>query len=591
MYIKKITFKTFIMKTKLFLIASFLVTITATSQLFQKNFGTPQKHFNNLNIAPVNDGSNDIIIASNLFHPAAPISEPTLKRVDENGALIWTNTYENTALQNARLFDIVNYFDLVFVTGSIDVGGTKRTFIAKIEALTGTVLDTKFYDIVSPNFNSRGLKIIFSESDANNDGIPNPGVVVTGFFGTCYNVDVSCPLNAGFILRTDFNLNTLWSRELESIVPSSAQDFDFINGIVETNDGFLLTGSVTGENSIGLPQQGVLAHKIDFEGNFQWDSSYIRGNSSDISVDAYYDMSTNEIFMLTNYSVLHNFGITVLDNATGAINLTKSWEANEVNFELDFYGFSLLRSISNPNNLVIMGYRRDFFNGTGFDQSNPFIYEFDKATGIQAGDSYQYLLPFEEPIGDEYNFWNGQMPLMYYPDMAMLNVLTNGVTDYMALGYRTDATNFGNIELFKIDNLNRNVCDNLPLQFNSSTLGPITPIITVSSGNMPTIDNSLALNFQSPTITEASCDPALSVGSNQIMNIKLYPNPTTDYIYLSGDKIVSVQIVDSMGRTVLKSKSINSSNGMYVGDLRNGIYFVSVTGINNQTQTFKLLKK
>ncbi|MCR9182452.1 MAG: T9SS type A sorting domain-containing protein [Flavobacteriaceae bacterium] len=579
------------MKTKLFLIASLLITISASSQLLQKNFGTPQKHFNNLNIAPVDDGSNDIIIASNLFHPSAPISEPTLKRVDENGVLIWTKTYENTTLQNARLFDIVNYFDLVFVTGSIDIAGTKRTFIAKIEAFSGNVLDSKFYDMVSPNFNSRGLKIIFSESDANNDGLSNPGLVVTGFFGTCYSINVSCPLNAGFIFRTDINLNTLWSKELESIVPGSAQDFDFINGIVETNDGLLLTGSVTGENSIGLSQQGVLAHKIDFEGNFQWDASYIRGNSSDISVDAYYDLSTNEIFMLTNYSVLHNFGITVLNNANGAIITAKSWEANEVNFELDFYGFSLLRSVSNPNNLVIMGYRRDFFNGTGFDQSNPFIYEFDKSTGIQSGDSYQYLLPFVEPIGDEYNFWNGQMPLMFYPDMAMLNVLNSGVTNYMALGYRLDATNYGNIELFKIDNLNRNVCDNLPLQFNSSTLGSILPITTVSSGTMPIMDNLLTLNFQSPTITQASCDPSLSVGSNQILDIKLYPNPASDYIYLTGDQIVFVQVVDSTGRIVLQSKPLDSSNRLFVGDIKTGIYFVSVTGINNQTQTFKLLKK
>lgn len=579
------------MKTKLFLIASLLISINASSQLLQKNFGTPQKHFTNLNIAPVNDGTNDIIIASNLFHLSASVSEPTLKRVNENGVINWTKTYENTALQNARLFDIVNYFDMVFVTGSIDVAGTKRTFIAKIEALTGNILDAKIYDLVSPNFNSRGLKIIFSESDANNDGTPNPGLVVTGFFGSCYAINVSCPLNAGFILRTDFNLNTLWTRELESIVPGSAQDFDYINGIVETNDGFLLTGSVTGENSIGFPQQGVLAHKIDLEGNFQWDTSYLRGNSSDISVDAYYDSGSNEIFMLTNYSVLHNFGVTVLNNSTGLINTSKSWEANEANFELDFYGFSLIESASDPNNLIIMGYRRDFFNGSGIDQSNTFIYEFDKATGNQAGDSYQFLLPYEEPIGDEYNFWNGQMPLMYYPDMAMNYVLNSGVVNYFALGYRKDNTAYGNIELFKIDNLNRNVCDNLFLQFNSNPLGPILPITTVSSGNTPGSDSALTLTFQTPTITQASCDPTLSVGSNQMLDVKLYPNPATDYIFFSGDEVSFVKIVDSVGRIILESKSFDNSNGLYVGNLKKGIYFVSVSGFNNQTQAFKLIKK
>lgn len=579
------------MKTKLVLFASLLTTIIVSSQTLQKNFGTPQNHFSNLNIAPVNDGTNDIIIASNLFHPSAPISEPTLKRVDENGVIIWINTYENTSLQNARLFDIVNYFDLIFVTGSIDLAGTKRTFIAKIEAFTGNVLDAKFYDIVSQNFNSRGLKIIISESDADGNGSPNPGPVVTGFFGDCYAVDVNCPLNAGFVLRTDFNLNHLWSKELESIVPGSSLDFDFINGIVETNDGFLLTGSVTGENSVGLPRQGVLAHKIDFEGNFQWDSSYIRGNSSDISVDAYYDLTTNELFILANYSVFHNFGITVFDNSTGTINTAKSWVANEENFELDFYGFSLLRSISNADNLVIMGYRRDFFNGSGNDQSNPFIYEFNKSTGNQAGDSYQFLLPYEEPLGDEFNFWNGQMPLMYYPDMAMLNVLNSGVTNYVTVGYRFDSSNYGNIELFKIDNLNRNVCDNLPLHFDRNPLGSIVPITTVSSGNTPVTHNALSLNIQSPAFTQDSCDPSLSVGSNEMEEIILYPNPATDYIYITGASVVSVQIADTMGRVVLTTKEFSNSNGLFVGNLKDGMYFVTLTGNNNTTQSFKLLKK
>lgn len=579
------------MKTILFLIVSLLMSITASSQLLQKNFGTPQKHFTNLNIAPVDDGSNDIIIASNLFDQATPVSEPTLKRVNQNGIIIWTKTYENTALQNARLFDIVNYLDLIFVTGSIDVAGTKRTFIARIDTITGNVLDVKYYDIVSPNFNSRGLKIIFTDSDANNNGTPDLGLVVTGFFGSCYAVDINCPLNIGFVLRTDLNLNSLWSIELESIVPGSTLDYDFINGIVETNDGFLLTGSVTGENSMGLPLQGVLAHKIDFEGIFQWDSSYIRGNSSDISVDAYYDNSTNEIFMLTNYSVLHNFGITVLNNTTGAINTAKSWEANEVNFELDFYGFSLFESISNPNNLIIMGYRRDYFNGAGIDQSNPLIFEFDKVNGNFVGNSYQYLLPFSEPIGDEFNFWNGQMPLMYYPDMAMNYVFNNGVANYFALGYRNDNTSFVNIELFKVDNLNRNVCDNILLQFNSNSLGPILPITTVSSGSTPSFDFISSLTFQTPTITQESCDPNLSVGSNQLMDVKLYPNPATNYVYFSGDGIESVKIVDSAGRVIIEKKSYDNSIGLFVGNLKNGIYFVSVSGFNNQTQTFKLVKK
>lgn len=579
------------MKIKLFLFASLLMTITASSQALQKNFGTSLKHFNNLNIAPVNDGTNDIVIASNLFFPTMPISEPTLKRVDENGVVSWVKTYEDTALQNARLFDIVNYQDLIYVTGAVDVAGTKRTIVAKIEALTGNVLDAKFYDINSASDNSRGLKIVFSNSDATNNGVADPGILVTGFFSGCYDVDINCTSNTGFVLRTDINLNVLWSKKMESIVPGSSQDYDFINGIVETNDGFLLTGSVTGENSWGLTQQGVLAHKIDFEGNFQWDSSYIFGNASDVSVGAYYDTVSDEIYMMNNYSVSHTFSITVLDNVTGSINTNKSWVANEINNELDFYGFSLLESGSNPDNLIIVGYRRGFYNGTTNVQSNPFIFEFDKATGNQVGDSYQFVLPHSEPMGDEFNFWNGQMPLMYYPDIAIENLMNSGTVNYFTLGYRSDVASLSNIEMFKLELDKRNVCDREQLQFQANPIGTILPISTVSLANASVTNSALNLTSVSPTITQGSCDPSLSIENNDIDEVMLYPNPAKDYIYLTEATDVQVQIVDTRGRIVLTSKELNISSGVYVGNLKVGMYFVTIRGSNNRSKTFKLLKE
>lgn len=581
------------MKTKLLFIACLLTTITASSQLLQKNFGTPQKHFINANLAPVDDGSNDIIIASNLFDTNATVSEPTLKRVDENGAVVWIKTYENTALQNARLFDVENYLDLIFVTGSIDVTGTKRVFVAKIEALSGNVLDAKYYDIVSSNFNSRGLKILATNSDSNNDGVADPGFVITGFFSSCFTVDLSCSLNAGFVLRTDLNLNLLWSRELESIIPGgSSQDYDFINGIVETNDGFLLTGSVTGQDT--SIQQAVLAHKFDFEGNFIWDSSYIFGNSRDVSVDAYYDPGTNEVYMLSNYSNSHHFGVTVLDNTTGVINLSKSWYVNESNFELDFYGFKLLESDANSNNLIVMGYRRDYLNGSSIDQTNVIVYEFDKATGNQVGLSYQYLLPFQEPMGDEYNFWNAQMPLMYYPDMAMNYTSNAGVPSYYAVGYREvdpAAGGFTNIELFRIDTLNRNVCDNLILNFTTNPLGTVTPLTTVSSGNTPVTSPTLALSFLVPNYTEGSCDPTMSIESNQSLNIKMYPNPASESVFISTHDVARIQIYDVTGKLLLESNTYSPQEGIYVGDFKNGMYLVTVQTQNNAVQTMKLIKK
>ena len=56
-----------------------------------------------------------------------------------------------------------------------------------------------------------------------------------------------------------------------------------------------------------------------------WNRSHVFGNSQDVSVDAYFDTASQQIYMLSNYSVTHLFGVTVLDNVTGAISFPQSW--------------------------------------------------------------------------------------------------------------------------------------------------------------------------------------------------------------------------------------------------------------------------
>lgn len=577
------------MKAKLFLLVSLFITLAASSQL-QKNVGVNQKNFHNVNAEPISIGAaNDVISASNLFDASMGGEELTLKRIDATGAIVWMETYANTAIGRARVFDITTHLDLIYVAGSIEDAGINRSFIAVVDGINGNLLNAEIFDVVSPSFHSTPLKIIYTESDATGNATPDPGLAVVGFFSSCPPINTSCTLNAGFVLRTDLSLNILWSLELESIVTSSL-DYDFINGITETSDGYLLTGSVTGETAApGVFQQGVLAHKIDFLGVNQWDSSYLFGNSNDVSVDAYYDNGTDEIYMLTNYSASHHFGITALDNASGAILPTKSWSASSA--FLDYYGFKLMRSGSSANNLLIQGYNRDNTVTGTMDQTNPFVYEFDMATGNQVGDSYQYLLPHTEPVGDVFNFWNGQMPLIYYPDMGFLYIDTAGNTSYALGGYRTDATGFSNIELFATPLNKVNQCTQENLTFTVNALPALTSITTVSSGNTPVTAIPLVLNNTSVTFTEDSCDPALSVGSNEYDAIKLYPNPASERIYISGQTIQSVQVVDVRGSIVLEKTSYNPAGGLYVGDLRGGIYFVNVEGENNMIHTFKIVKK
>ncbi|MDC8002651.1 T9SS type A sorting domain-containing protein [Aureisphaera galaxeae] len=579
------------MKTKLLLSTlTFFMSLYMAAQ-YQTNVSVANEHYHDLNQTIINDGTDDIMVASNLFDPGMTNQVISLKRINQFGNVVWAREYDALPLVNARVFDIVNRFDLVYITGSVDVGGIKRVFIAEIDAATGGVLNSQFYDIVSPNFNSRGLHIEYTESDADGDGAPDPGLVVGGFFSDCYNLSTTCINNIGFVLRTDAGLNHIWAAELDALAPGASADYDFVNRITETSDGFFLTGSATGLNSSSFTQQGVLAHKIDFMGNPIWDNSYLFGNSQDVSVDAYYDAGTNEIYMLANYSVSHYFGVTVYNNTTGVINLTKSWYASSG--DLDRYGFTIMESLSNPNNLVIAGYDRDenwTSGGTSFSgQSNVFVYEFDKASGNPVGINYQFLVPHTEPIGDEFNFWIGQMPLIYYPEMSFVHRNAVGtVSDYFHVGYRRNNTaSFTAAELYKTDLTKRNICENLLL--NIGPVGISTFTIQVSSGVIPAFTSPLGMNVNAYNYTEDLCDTGLSTGDQEIKTGVIYPNPVSNTLYTTITGATSYIIHDALGRKVAMGQ-LDASKAINVEGFTSGMYFISITDDSRSAQTFKFIK-
>jgi len=76
--------------------------------------------------------------------------------------------------------------------------------------------------------------------------------------------------------------------------------------------------------------------------------------------------------------------------------------------------------------------------------------------------------------------------------------------------------------------------------------------------------------------------------------LKVYPNPTQDYVYLSSSNATGfeVQILDTNGKLIqVKKPEFETNNEMQINieSLPNGIYFIKITdGINEQT--FKVLK-
>lgn len=585
------------MKTNVLLRSLLLMIPTLVWCQFQTNVSVSTMVYHDVCIEPLSFGSpptTDYIVAGNLFDTALQSERAFLKKVDENGTVIWNNVYQEATSPHFRILDVVSHLDLIFATGYIDIGGVRKVFLAQFDALSGNFLQANFYDIVGQGFNTTGLHISYTNSDANGDSVADPGFVIAGYFSDCYNLDINCNFNNfGFVLRTDFGLNVLWAVETDAPNTINTLDYDFVNGITETNDGFFLTGSATwADVPNSNVQQVVLAHKLDFQGNMMWDQSYVFGNSNDVSVDAHYDPATGKIYMLTNYSFTHYFGITVFDDNGGFYDASRSWYAENWG-NLNKYGFAIMPSFTSAHNLVIAGYDRDESWNVGtnsyYGESNVLLYEFDKNTGNPVGTNYQFLVPNIEPAANDFNLWDFQMPTIYYPDMAFPKTDNSNNQHYYLAGYRANdpSTPDVSLELFKVDPAKRNTCDSRVINPNHQALNiQLTP---VTSAGVPHAAFPINLTVTPMPYEEVFCVRELSVGDQTIEKIKMYPNPATEQISFSGNGPLNVTITDTSGKTVCSEK-LNNIRKMDISKLAVGLYFIEIANGKERT-TFKLIKE
>ena len=584
------------MKSKLLLLL--LLTTFLNAQTFQNNIEVANKNYHDLNISePFLDGTQDYLVAGNLLDNTT--NTIALKRIDQNGNVVWNKEYDSASFPNSRVFDVYSNIDLIFMTGSVDDGiNGLKVFVARIDAQTGVLSDINYYDILSSSLQSVGYHITYTDSDADGDTVPDPGLLIAGTFGSCSPLvtnTTGCSLKEGFVMRLDFALNEIWTTEVETLITSNPIDYDFVNHITETSDGFFITGSATGQNPANNNwQQIVLAHKINFQGVMQWDNSYLFGNANDVSVDAYYDVNSNNIFMLANYSASHQFGVTVFDNSNGVMSAGQSWYVT--NNDLDHYGFSLIESLADPNNLIVTGYDREetWSNSSNSftGKTNVFVYEFVKATGAEVTKNYQYLVLNDEIVIDPYNFWDSQMPLIYYPDISFSYVDNTGVElNYFHIGYKNDdpSINFTNSNIFKtpVDKLNE--CDNLELNFIVNPISIQNNFNVGSGGGLTVTKVNFTMADNDITFVETDCEPVLAVNDEPINSGFIYPNPVSETLYFNISNVAAIKIYDSLGRVVKQNTAINN-NSIHVENLTNGIYFIEINANANQIQIFKFLK-
>ena len=106
------------------------------------------------------------------------------------------------------------------------------------------------------------------------------------------------------------------------------------------------------------------------------------------------------------------------------------------------------------------------------------------------------------------------------------------------------------------------------------------------ANNTLTYDFTALVSFT--TVTASSANATLSVEPIEINDfVKVYPNPTTDYLFIKSDLNYQSTLYNVAGQRVMQS----NTKTFNVIDLPMGVYLLELKSENNSISTFKIIKK
>jgi hypothetical protein len=348
-----------IMRTTL-LLAFCLLSLTfqqLTAQTtWEQTFTKAGHNFQDYSITKAADGSNDIVLAGTLWNKITDQYQAHVIRINEADAtVVFEEKYNlggDTWAMSIAPFQVTAGTGYA-ITGFSQVGSVRRTLIFTIDE-TGSILQTLQLE-QGANTNGMGLHIKATPN------VPGDGFVVVGMLHDDISVfNLQQVDKQGFCLKLDQSLGVTWEKHIDAplsnIYPS---DYDVASFVTRTDQGYFITGGKNLLTGIGQLRQGILAVMLDLSGNELWDASYYTGNAIDNGASAWYDQGSQSVYLLTNISASHHFGISVFNAFTGALDNVASFEAFSSNFDLDKYGHTLIKAPFSDK-LLIQGRGYDF---------------------------------------------------------------------------------------------------------------------------------------------------------------------------------------------------------------------------------------
>lgn len=531
-----------------------------------------------------NNGLGYIISTTTFESPSVAPLNGEITRTDDNGVLQWVNQYITTQGPATHRFNHIEKYNFngqleYLVVGSL-VDGTTTTLLAAIIDDNGTVLASKELTSTSHN-NLLGIKgIVTSDQEFAIVALESDGFTATDDKNIV-------------VIKLDQNLALQ-----QSITVSSANvtnDYDMATDILEAQNGdrFFIIGT---SNKNGNPSRACsFAALIDFSSSsVVWSHNYSTalGYHWDAAADAYFD--GDQLYVLANSSIVHYYNVVQLEGTTGVVN--NEIQFSDVTYGNDFnhYGYEIKRSVlGEDGGLVISGWKSLYSS----DAVQPFLMEFNP-NDASINWHWKYNSINNNQLSLNENNWlnltaGGQFPyyynnmMTYRPDRrgyGMLSAFEEG-NDMVLLWYKTDMQ--GNVSedcgqdsvhadsivwTFHYNNDIKKVTDNT--QEGMEEFLRETPIAYDES--------RCEWEFNKNGVINSTQDAIGSI-------YKVYPNPATNSLFVSGDNIAYISVTDMFGREVLREEAgTQTQYSINVSGVKAGIYLVNIATTNGGLVTQKV---
>ena len=552
-------------------------------------------------------------------------------KYDVDGNLIWALSFgsynhergeevitdaDNNIYVIGRYFNVVDFDPGAGTTELTAVGGASDVFVLKLDA-EGNFIWAKSF---GGNLTDQGLSIDLSSSGdvyisgsygGTGDFDPGPGVFeLTAVDGAPSSI---------FAVKLDSDGNFIWAK---SVGGDSGNNFGF-GIVVDDSDNSYITGGFggTGDFDPGAGTEMLVTYgyddifilKLDADGGMVWAKNVGSGYgewADDINLDASGNLLLTGYFRLT-VDFDPGAGTAELTTVGGqdsfVLKLTADgdyvWAGQFGGTGADSQGLHILSDAS--DNMYLTGKysgMTDFDPGAGVEERTAVGGTDIFVLKLSASGEYQWV----KSMGGSLEDFGGNTMALDADDNVYLTGSFQDDCDFNTGGSPYE---IGTLGLFDIFMLKLGECE-IDLAVTESGL-VLTSAQDGATYRWLNCDESYAeISGETGQTYEAAADGNFAVeitmgacvdtseclaiagvgineSSQQISEIKLYPNPATNYLVLkSSEAIIQVSIYDVFGRLV----QVENESGFGIQGLANGVYIANIR-TENQVYSLQFVKE